>query len=98
MIKVLVEHRVRKGADILPLLKELRAQAIQYPGFVGAEVLLNAQDISKIILATTWQRVQDWRLWETSHIRVSLYKRAEELLVDEPKVGIYGILAIHRWG
>ena len=97
MIKVVVEHIVKKGRDISPLLLELRAAAIQYPGYVSAENLLNAEDSSKIVMVSTWQTIEDWREWEKSRVRTTLYQKSEALLVAEPRVEIYRIMPAHSW-
>ena len=44
MIKVIVGYRVKAGKDIRPLLLKLRMNAMQYPGFVGAENLTHRRD------------------------------------------------------
>lgn len=98
MIKVVTEHTVKEGRDISPLLLELRAAAIQYPGYVSAENLLNAEDSSKIVVVSTWQTLEDWREWEKSRVRTTLYQRAKALLVAEPRVEIYRIMPAHSWG
>ena len=98
MIRVIVEHKVKKGGDIAPLLLELRAAAMQYPGYVSAENLLSAEDSSKIVVISTWQTLEDWRTWEKSRVRITLYQRAEALLVAEPGVEIYRIMPTHSWG
>ena len=97
MVKVIIEHTVKKGRDISPLLLELRTAAIQYPGYVSAENLLNAEDSSKIVVVSTWQSLEDWRAWEKSRVRTTLCQRAEVLLVTEPRVEIYRIMPAHSW-
>ena len=37
MIKVIVGYRLKEGADFDPVLRKLRSQAMQFPGFIGAE-------------------------------------------------------------
>lgn len=98
MIKVIIEHKVKKEGDMSSLLLELRAAAMQYAGYVSAENLLSAEDSSKIVVVSTWQTLEDWRVWEKSRIRTTLYQRAEALLVAEPRVEIYRIMPTQSWG
>ena len=49
MFKVIIERQVREGEDISPLLRELRAAAMHYPGYVSGETLVSTQDSSIII-------------------------------------------------
>lgn len=97
MIKVVIGHKVKEGADIQPLLLKLRSHAMQYPGYVGAENLLGEQDTSIVVLISTWEKVEDWRIWEKSKIRAELYQQAETILEEEPKVTVYRVVSAQRW-
>ena len=69
MIKVIVGYRLKEGADIVPMLLKLRSGAMTYPGFVNSENLLSEQDDSVVATISTWQRGEDWQLWESSRTR-----------------------------
>ena len=97
MIKVIVGYRLKKGADIQPMLLKLRSYAMTYLGFVGAENLLSEQDSSIVAMVSTWEKVEDWRLWETSKARREILREAEALLVEEPRVTIHRIMPTVRW-
>ena len=97
MIKVFIGHKVKEDADIQPILLKLRSHAMQYPGFVGAENLLGEKNITIVILTSTWENAADWKAWENSNIRAELYRQAEALLEEEPKVTIYRIASAQRW-
>lgn len=97
MIKVVIGHKVKKGADIQPILMKLRSHAMQYPGYVGAENLLGEQDTSIVVLISTWEKAEDWRIWEKSKIRAELYQQAETILEEEPKVTVYRVVSAQRW-
>ncbi len=97
MIKVVVGHKVKRGADIQPILLKLRSHAMQYPGYVGAENLLGEKDTSIVVLISTWEKVEDWRIWEKSKIKAELYQQAKTILEEEPKVTVYRIVSAQRW-
>ena len=97
MIKIITEYKVKKGGYIQPILAELRTAAMQYPGFVSAENLLNEGDIHNIVVISTWQTLDDWRAWEESIIGTNLYQQSEALLVEKPKVVIYRIMPTQKW-
>jgi len=97
MIKAIIGYKLRSGADIVPILLKLRAGAMTYPGFVNSENLLSEQDNSIVATITTWQKAEDWRLWESSRARQEILKQAEELFVEEPKVTLYTIMPTVRW-
>jgi antibiotic biosynthesis monooxygenase (ABM) superfamily enzyme len=97
MIKVIVGYRVKKGADIKPLLLKLRMDAMQYPGFVGAENLINRRYSSIIIVISTWERPENWVAWEKSKVRAELIKEIEPLVQDQTRVQIYDIIPTKKW-
>jgi heme-degrading monooxygenase HmoA len=47
--------------DIEPILMKLRAHEMRYPGFVGAEDLLSVEDLSVVIMITTWETMGNWQ-------------------------------------
>ena len=93
MIRVIVERRVKRGEDILPLLRELRANAIQYPGYVTGESLASTEDGSNIVVLSTWQTLEAWKSWEKSRIRVGINNQVEALLVEKSKVNTYRVIS-----
>ena len=93
MLKVIIERQVREGEDISPLLRELRAAAMHYPGYVSGETLVSTQDSSIIITISTWQSLEDWKQWEASDTRAKLYQQIQSILVEKPKVSTYRITA-----
>ena len=97
MIKVIIGYKLKEGADIQPILLKLRSHAMQYPGFIGAENLLSERDSSIVATVSTWEKVEDWRIWEKSKIRQELLRQAESLLVEEPKVTIYRTMPTASW-
>lgn len=97
MIKVIVGYRVKKGADIRPLLLKLRMDAMQYPGFVGAENLTSRRDTSVIIVISTWERPENWIAWEKSKVGAELLKDIEPLVEDKTRVEIYDIIPTRQW-
>ena len=92
MIKVIIERHLRKGEDVSPVLRELRAAAMRYPGYVTGESLVGAQDKSLVLTISTWRNLEDWKKWETSEARAKLYQQMEPLLVGKPDVRVYQIM------
>ena len=97
MIKVIIGYKLKNGADIQPMLLKIRSHAMTYPGFVGAENLLSEQDISIVATVDTWEKVENWRLWEASKVRQEVLWEAEALLEEEPNVTIYRMMPTVRW-
>lgn len=97
MIKVIVGYRVKKGEDIKPLLLKLRMNAMQYPGFVGAENLTHRRDSSIILAISTWDSAENWIAWEKSKVRAELLAEIKPLVEDQTRVEIYDIIPTKKW-
>ena len=52
VIKVIIERQVKKGENLAPLLRELRATAIHQPGYVTGETLVDTEDSSNIVVVS----------------------------------------------
>jgi heme-degrading monooxygenase HmoA len=97
MIKVIVGYKVKKDADIQPILQKLRSHAMQYSGFMNAENFIRYKGNTIVMVVYTWRDANDWHEWETSEIRQELLKEAQSLLADKPRVTMYTVSTDIRW-
>lgn len=97
MVKVIIGYRLKRGADILPMLVKLRSHAMTYPGYVGAENLMNNHDVTIVAIITTWEDVEYFKDWEKSRARRTIMKEFQDLLAEEPKVTVYRIIPTKKW-
>ena len=97
MIKVIEGHKGKPSVTMQPLFLKFRGAAMQYPGFIGAENLVNRIDGSIVLFISTRDTLENWRLWENSRVRTELYQEAEELSADDPRVSIFTLVPTH-WG
>ncbi|MCF8078096.1 MAG: antibiotic biosynthesis monooxygenase [Desulfobacterales bacterium] len=67
------------------MLAESRKAAMDQPGYLMGETLLNHYDSRSILVVSTWQNVDDWIRWQNSPERDRNEARIEELL-DRPTV------------
>jgi heme-degrading monooxygenase HmoA len=95
MVRVVIQRHLKEGkkADLMPLLRELRAAAMSQPGYITGETLANTGDPSIVSVLSTWRSLEDWKAWEKSEPRIRLYNKIEALLVEKPKVNVYQVLA-----
>ena len=93
MVKVTIERHAKRDEDLSPILRELRAAAMRYQGYITGETLVSTQDSSIIVTISTWQSLEDWKQWEASEIRAKLYQQIEPLLLEKPVVRTYQIVA-----
>ena len=95
MVRVVIQRHLKEGkkGDLMPLLRELRAAAMNYSGYITGETLASTGDPSIISVLSTWRSLEDWKAWEKSEQRIKLYKEIEPLLAEKPKVSIYQVMA-----
>ena len=95
MVRVVIQRHLKEGkkGDLMPLLRELRAVAMHYAGYITGETLASSGDPSIISVLSTWRSLEDWKAWEKSEQRIKLYGKIEPLLVEKPKVSIYQVMA-----
>lgn len=93
MIRVIIERQVKNKERLLPMLRELRAAAVHQPGYVTGETLVSTEDASITAVISTWHSLEQWQAWETSETRATLYELIEPLLVEEPRVRVYRVMA-----
>lgn len=92
MIKGIIGCRVRKDKDIEPILLKLKSHAMQYPGFRGVENLVSEKNISIVAMVSTWETLENWRIWEESRITQELLRQDGALLLEEPKITTYRMM------
>jgi len=92
MIKGIVGYRVRKDTDLEPILLKLKSHAAQYQGFKGMENLVSEQNASVLAIVSTWENTEDWKSWAQSTITQELFRQAEMLLTEEPRVTTYRMM------
>jgi antibiotic biosynthesis monooxygenase (ABM) superfamily enzyme len=92
MIRVIEGLKVKDSLAMQPILLKLRANAMQYPGYVGSEFLIEVSDDSIIVVISTWVTRESWKLWEQSKVRENLYLQAGANMVEKPKISVYRIV------
>jgi heme-degrading monooxygenase HmoA len=97
VIKVINGYKLKRGADLQPILVRLREHAMSYPGYVGAENLVSLKDPSIVAIITTWDSEEMWQDWQNSKRRQEIMKEAEKLLEEELRVSVYRVIPTGRW-
>lgn len=97
MIKVINGYKLKRDADLQPVLLKLREHAMSYPGYLGADNLVSDKDSSIVAIITTWDSVEQWRDWQESKMRGEIMKEAEPLLEEEMRVSVYRVIPTVKW-
>ena len=93
MITVYIERKVRSVPSILPVLRELRIEAMKAKGYLTGYTLVGAEDRSLVTVVATWESLKDWEEWEASETRARLYEQIRPFLLEEPVVRVYRYLS-----
>jgi heme-degrading monooxygenase HmoA len=78
MIRVIIERHLKEGERLSSLLRELRAAAMHYPGYVTGETLVDTKDKSHVAVISTWHNLEDWKTWEKSRTRFRIVATEEK--------------------
>jgi antibiotic biosynthesis monooxygenase (ABM) superfamily enzyme len=97
MIKGVVGYKVKSYKDLEPILMKIRSHAMQYPGFVSAESLVSEVDSSVVVMMSTWETIENWRIWAKSRITQDLLRQAEAFLKEKPRITAYRIMPTVEW-
>ena len=97
MIKGVVGYKVKSYKDLEPVLVKLRSHAMQYPGFLSAESLVSEVDSSAVVMMSTWETIENWKIWVQSRITQDLLRQAEAFLKDKPRITAYRIVSTVDW-
>ncbi len=93
-IKVLIGRKVAPGKqrDLLPLLMELRAKAMNQKGYISGETLKGISDPDQFLVISTWNRFEDWQAWENNPERVKIQEEIDRILEEKTvaKAYLYG--------
>ena len=92
-VKVFIKRYVKKGKTeaALNLLNEIRSNALQQPGYISGETLVNHYDSCNLMVVSTWQSIDDWIRWQESDERSSKEDRLEGLQKEPANFEIYDL-------
>ena len=88
-IKGIIGYRVLDYKDVEPILMKLRSYAMEYPGFVGAEILVSDEDHSVGVMISTWEKMANWKTWVGSKGTLSLLQQARTAVMGTPRITAY---------
>ena len=92
-VKVFIRRHCRQGRleAVLDLLREFRKAAMDQPGYVSGETLVNHYDPRRIIVVSAWKTVEDWIRWQSDESRERMEARIEDLLDQATAYEIFDI-------
>ena len=92
-IKVLIKRHIIDGKtdEALELLNKLRSQAMNQPGYISGETLVNHFDTRSITVISTWQAIEEWIEWQESDERAETEASLDNILEEAAKFEIYDL-------
>lgn len=93
MIKVIQERHVKPGKqeELNLLLRQLRIAAMNHPGYITGETLVNADDSLHEVVIATWGTVEDWKAWQGDKERKDITLKIRTLLTKPPRVTVCNV-------
>jgi len=90
-IKVIISRKVRKGRekDLLPLLMELRAKAMEQRGYISGETLNGISDQDEFMVISTWNSLDDWNAWNDNPARREIQSKIDAILKEKTVAKAY---------
>ncbi|MDD9301145.1 MAG: antibiotic biosynthesis monooxygenase [Desulfobacter sp.] len=92
IVKVIIQREVTPGKeqDFFDLLRQLRFNALQQPGYISGETLICADDTRKVLIISKWSSIEEWKDWKADNRREkmdqALTKLQKSPAVYEPYV------------
>ena len=92
-VKALINRHILedKIEDALSIFKEIRIKAMDQPGYISGESLVNHHDPQNIMIISTWQTYEDWKNWRESGERKAMELRLERFLQKPAEYKIYDL-------
>jgi heme-degrading monooxygenase HmoA len=91
MVKVLLERSIRgkNVGEIVRLLRKLRVQAMQQPGYISGETLHAVDDPNFYLVISTWESLESWQKWLANPERQKLSAEIDQSLESPSKVRVF---------
>ena len=80
-VKVLIKRTCPKDKEreLLQIIRELRRQVPQQPGYISGEYLKSIDDTNEIVAISSWFTIESWQAWFESKERKEIESRIESI-------------------
>ena len=91
MVKIIILRKVavELERELRPLLLQIRGLAMEQPGYVSGETLMNADNPEEYMVISSWSSIENWNAWLASREREEIQNRIDVLLGSETKYKVY---------
>jgi heme-degrading monooxygenase HmoA len=91
MVKVVVERKIagKNVREIVRLLRQLRVQAMQQPGYISGETLHSVDDPNLYLVISTWESLEQWQAWHHNPLRQKLAAEIDAHLESPTRLRVF---------
>jgi heme-degrading monooxygenase HmoA len=81
-IRVVIERQAIPGneLELNRLLMELRSKAMHSKGYISGETLRSLEDPNSFIVLSTWDSIENWKVWSMNDERKEIQTKIDALL------------------
>ena len=92
-VKIFIKRHIKEDhmKAAMSLIDRFRLDAMEQPGYISGETLVNHYDPRSVTVVSTWKTVEDWIRWQESNERARNEARLDELLEQSTKYEIYDV-------
>ncbi len=71
---ILIKRKFQAGKkkEIISVLRELRARAMDQPGYISGQTLASPEDPQLLLVISVWQDLESWHKWSNNPTRQAL--------------------------
>ncbi len=90
-VKVMIRRRFKEGKTkgVFALLNKFRSDAMEQPGYVYGETLLNYDDPHEILVIAMWLSMENWLSWKENELRKANERQLEKWLEEPTEIKTY---------
>lgn len=90
-IKILIRRSVssEKAQMLAPLMKKLRALALEQPGYISGETLRNIDQPGTYVVLSTWKDLVCWNAWLKSPERIEIQAQIDALTGNSTQYEVF---------
>ena len=91
VVKVIIERRIQEGRskEVYALLNKFRSDAMNQPGYISGETLMDYDDPHKILVIASWVSMENWLTWRENRERAANEQLLEKWLAEPTKIKTY---------
>lgn len=92
-VKILIKRRFKEGYfnEINKMLKKVRYGAMDQDGYLSSETLWDHEDPFRVVVASNWRTLEDWKRWRSSDRRKGDQDEIEKYLDGSTEYEVFDL-------